>query len=294
MKIYIASSEKNAGKIQEDIYLRDTYRSMGFFSEIGALKDIVKNSQPLDVVLLKSIWGYHIDHQEFLEKISILKTKNIKLINDYDFILWNIHKYEYLNKIKHMGIVPMVPLQFGSAGTISEICSEISKAGEMLDTVTLVIKPCISESGYLTFKYETNGDNKMTLALLKKNKHLDFIAQPYRSTLSQGEVSAVIINGVPLYGIKRFPGTFYDKLDSVYIKLNDVPGAILKKVALLRKYFLKRFGLVPNICRVDFLKANVGYEILEVELIDPDLYFRYIPESVKKRAVSLLCKAFHK
>ena len=292
MKIYIASSEKNAGKIQKDIYLGDAYRSQGFFSEIRALKDIVKISKPLDVVFLKSIWGYHVDHREFLERISILKTKNIKLVNDYDFILWNIDKREYLNEIKHLSIVPTVSLQFGGAGTISEIRSEISKAGEMLDAVMVVIKPCISESGYLTFKYDRNGDNKTTLMSLKKNKHLNFIAQPYRSTVSKGEISVVIINGVPLYGIKRFPGTFYDKLDSVYIKLNDVPGAILKVVTSLRKYFLKRFGVLPTISRVDFLKANVGYEILEVELIDPDLYFRCIPESVKKMAVSMFYKSF--
>lgn len=292
MKIYIASSKENAGKIQEDIYVRDAYRSKGVFSEIAALKDIVNISEPLDVVILKSIWGYYKDYQEFLEEISTLKTKNVRLINDYDFILWNIDKGKYLNEIKHLNIVPTVTLQFDGARTIPEICTTISEAGRVLKTDILVIKPCISESGYLTFKYNANEDNEATVTSLKKNKHLNFVAQPYRPSISKGEVSIIMINGTPLYGIKRFPGIFYDKLDPVYLKLDDILETVLKEVFSLRKFFLKRFGAMPNICRVDFLRAGVGYEILEVELIDPDLYFRHIPDPVKKGVVSMLYKSF--
>lgn len=292
MNIYIASSKKHMGKIQEDIYIQNALRFNGFFSEIDTLRDIINIVKPFDVVFLKSIWGYHIDYQEFLKQISILKKKNIKLINDYNFIFWNIDKCKYLEEIKNINIIPTILLQIKDAETTFEIKKVISQTSKTFDTDILVIKPCISESGYLTFIYDINKENKLVISALKKNKHLNFIAQPYRPSISEGEISIIIINGILLYGIKRFPGIFMDKIDPTYIKLASIPNAIKKELISLKKFFLKKFGVLPNICRVDFIKFGGVYEILEVELIDPDLFFRYIPENIKKKIISILCKSF--
>ncbi len=292
MKIYIASSDKYIGKIQEDIYIRDAFRNVGLFSEIVTLKDIANISESSDVVILKSIWGYHICYKEFIKEISHLKIKRVKLVNDYDFIFWNIDKCKYLNEINHMNVVPTVSLQLKGADTMVEISDVIAETGKRFNTDALVIKPCISESGYLTFRYNTNKNNEMVISALKNNKELNYIVQPFRPTISEGEILVVTIHGVSLYGIKRFPGIFNDKLNPTYIKMANIPGAIKREIATLKNFFLKKFGALPNICRVDFLKADTGYEILEVELIDPDLFFRYIPEYMKKNVVSALYKSF--
>ena len=292
MKIYIASSEKNIGKIQEDIYMRDAYRNKGFFSEITTLKDLVNCSESTDIVILKSIWGYHINYQKFLEEISNLRKKGAILVNDYDFIFWNIDKCKYLNEINHINVVPTEFLQFKESSTIREIGDVISEESKKLNADVLVIKPCISESGNLTFKYDLNDNNEAVITALKDNRQLNFIAQPYRFSVSEGEVSVIVINGVPLYGIRRFTGVFSDKLDPVHIKLADVPITMIREIATLKEFFLKRFGAFPNICRVDFIKVDGGYEILEVELIDPDLFFRYIPESMRKKVTSMLFESF--
>ncbi|MFH2029473.1 MAG: hypothetical protein ABIJ40_02460 [Bacteroidota bacterium] len=175
---------------------------------------------------------------------------------------------------------------------VSEIRNIILQTNKTLNTDILVIKPRISESGYLTFKYDKTKDNRSVITLLKQNKQLNFIAQPYRQDILTGELSVVIINGVPLYGIKRFPGIFSEKLDPVYMKFTSLPAAIKKEVDILKTFLLERFGVLPNICRVDFLKLNTGYEILEVELIDPDLFFRHIPHGMRDKAISMIYKSF--
>ncbi len=291
MKIYIASSEKYVGKIQEDVYIRDTYRNKGFSCEIVTLKKIVEISKPFDVVILKSVWGYHLHYRTFLKQISMLRKKNIKLINNYDFIFWNIDKDKYLYELKHMNVVPTILLSFKNTKKVSEIRDIILQINTTLNTDTLVIKPCISGSGYLTFKYDITKDNRSVITLLKQNKELNFIAQPYRPDILTGELSVVMINGVSLYGIKRFPGIFSEKLDPTYMKLANVPSVIQREIAGLKNFFLKKFGVLPNICRVDLLKVETHYEILEVELIDPDLFFRFIPENMKKKVASILYKS---
>ena len=292
MKIYIASSEKHVGKIQEDIYIRNAYRNKRFFCEIVTLKNIVKIVKPFDVVILKSIWGYHLHYRTFLKQISILRKKNIKLINSYDFIFWNIDKYKYLSELKNINAVPTILLNFKNTKKISEIRNIILQINKTLNTDILVIKPRISESGYLTIKYDKTKDNESVITLLKQNKKLDFIVQPYRPDILTGELSVVMINGISLYGINRFPGIFSEKLDPVYIKFTSLPAVIKKEVDILKTFFLEKFGVLPNICRVDFLKLNTGYEILEVELIDPDLFFRCIPYGLRDRAISMIYKSF--
>ncbi|MEW6096825.1 MAG: hypothetical protein AB1567_09925, partial [bacterium] len=146
----------------------------------------------------------------------------------------------------------------------------------------------------LNLKYDKTKDDRTIIILLQQNKQLDFIAQPYRPDVLTGELSVVIINGIPLYGIKRFPGIFSEKSKPIYIKFANLPDAIKKEVDILETFFLKKFGVFPNICRVDFLKHDIDYEILEVELIDPDLFFRYIPENMKEMVTFMIYKSFVK
>jgi hypothetical protein len=286
MKIYIASSEKHVGKIQEDVYIRDAYRDRGFSCEIVTLENIVKIAEPFDVVILKSIWGYYLHYREFLEQISMLRKKNIKLINDYDFIFWNIDKYKYLCELKYMNTVPTILLNFKNLKKVSEIKNIILQTNKTLNTDILVIKPRISESGYLTFKYDKTKDNRSVITLLKQNKQLNFIAQPYRPDVLTGELSVVIINGILLYGIKRFSGIFTEKKDLEYIEQQKISKQITEQVKLLLNFFVNKFKSLPRICRVDFVKHDSDYELMEIELIDPDLFFRFLPEKILHKCLA--------
>ena len=290
MKIYIASSEKHVGKIQEDIYIRNGYIKKGIYSEIATLKNIVRVAKSSDIVILKSIWGYHIDYEKFLKQISVFKKKKIKLVNDYNFIYWNIDKLKYLNEIKNINVISTNPLQIRHAKTAQDIRSAISEASETFNTDILVIKPSISASGYLTFAYDINKKNGLVVNSLMANKNLDFMVQSYQSSIAEGEISVIIINGKLLYGVIRFPGVLSDKKDTMYLRLTSIPISIKKSLSVLKDFFWGKFGVLPNICRVDFLKSNSSYEILEIELIDPDLFFRHIPVSMQEKTISILLK----
>lgn len=287
MKIYIASSEEHSGKIQEDIYIRDMYISKGIPSEIITLKNIIDVSRPSDIVILKSIWGYHINHEEFTSQILTLKDKGVRLVNNYYFIFWNINKDKYLSDIEYMNVIPTSLLCMENNAKTQDIVRLISEAGKKFNAGKLVIKSSISASGYMTKIYDVNTDNTDIITSLKLNKSLDFIVQPYRPSISEGEISVIIIRGKALYGVTRFPGVLSEKKDTTYLDISNVPTLIKKELLVLEDFFLKKFGSLPDICRVDFLKNHSKYEISEVELIDPDLFFRYTPEDTKKEALSL-------
>lgn len=291
MNIYIASSEEYVEKIQEDIYLRDAYNQKGFCCKIFTLKNIVEVSKSFDIVILKSIWGYHLRYKEFLKQLLVLKKNNIKLINDYDFIFWNIDKYRYLSELKSINTVPTEFLSFKNAKNTADIKGIIVRASKILNTDILVIKPCISESGYLTLKYDKTKDNIEVISLIQNNKKLKFIAQPYRSGILAGELSVVMIDGIPMYVFKRFPGVFTKNKSLEYIDRKKISKQVAGQIKLLNNFFIDKFKSLPKICRVDFVKNNSSYELMEIELIDPDLFFRLLPKRVLNKCLVGLINA---
>ncbi len=294
MNIYIASSEKYVGKIQEDVYMRDTYRNKGFSCEIVTLKNIAKISKPFDVVILKSIWGYNLDYETFLDQISTLKKKGIKLINDYQYIFWNIDKSIYLSEINLSRIVPTYKLNIQKANSVYAIEEIILLVVKNDTNIKFVIKPAVSASGYATFIYDKINPSKNDLSWLLKHNELNFIIQPFRSEIADGEISVVLIKGEIKYAIKRFPGIFTEKKDPEYVDVQEIPRKIIDQTKLILKFFIKKFECLPKICRIDFVKHNQIYEIMEIELIDPDLFFRNLPEDILEKCLVEICDTpFH-
>lgn len=285
--MYIISSEENVGKISEDIFIRDCYLSLNINSEIITLKDAVSVSETSDLVILKSIWGYHLNYEDFLLQINRLRSKGVRLINDYDFIVWNIDKYKYLEDLKDLNIVPSKIWRKNEFKTELHLKEFAKMTAQEFNTDKLVFKPSISASGYLTNSYKLEGENDLLISSLRTYKHIDFIVQPYRDSISEGEISVIILNGEILYGVIRYPGVFEEKKKPVYIPKSDIPKLITNELLSLEGFFINKFNRVPYISRIDFLRHELRYEILEVELIDPDLFFRNIPNEVREHALSI-------
>ena len=289
MKVYIASSKKHVGKIQEDIYIRNEFLSKGVFSEILTLEEIVQKAEAQDIVMLKSIWGYHLDFKNFLRQLAVLKDKNVVLINDYDYVYWNIDKSRYLPELaSFINIVPTYEVSFNNSKTKEDIDTLIKIAIKSDDSTVFVIKPAVSASGYLTFVYTKNGNNDHISGLLR-HKNLDFIIQPFRVEINQGEISVISINGKIHYGVVRFPGVIVEKKDSTYVSLSEIPDLVVNHAESVLSFFKVKFKSLPKICRVDFIKNGQNFELIEVELTDPDLYFRYLPKELLKQCLQELC-----
>lgn len=285
MTIFIASTEKNIGLIKEDLYIKEYFITRGLFSKIETLDNLLKEVKSGDIVMLKSIWGYHLDFNKFLQQINHLKINNVKLINDYEYIYWNIDKNNYLSDIKFLQIIPTYKLEVGTVQNIDELHNTISDILKKDENFEFVIKPSISESGYLTFMYRKDETNINAIYNIFNNKNLDFLIQPFRSGIIDGEISVIIINGKMMYGIKRFPGVFIEKRDPEYIDLDSISEKAKYQIELLFIFFNKIFTSTPKICRVDFVKNKSEVEILEVELIDPDLFFRFIPKDILSKCL---------
>ncbi len=294
MKVYIASSEKHVGKIEEDIYFCKKYNDLNIETKIETIENVIKKAKSNDIVILKSIWGYYNDSGLFLQQIKKLQKRRINLVNTYKFICWNIDKIKYLKDIKNLDIIPTYPIDINKLKTKDKLEICIQKIIKNINTSEIVLKPSIGESGYLTKKFNKEKDYKNIVRFIIKNKNTKFVLQPFIKEISEGEISVICINGIPVYGIRRYPGILSEKKTTEYIEKKYLSKKVINTSKKVNDFLSKKFKSLPNICRIDFVNTKDSFKILEVELIDPDLFFRKIPENIKQKAFSLLEKSILK
>ncbi len=285
MKVYIASSKKYVNKVEEDIYICKKYNDLNIETKIETIENIVKKVKPKDVVILKSIWGYYKNSNLFLKQIKNLQRKKVKLINDYKFVYWNIEKIKYLRDIKSLDIVPTYSLRISKLKTKEKLEIFLKNKITKMNMSEIVIKPSIGESGYLTKKFNLNIKNEYNnlIKFILINKNKDFILQPFIKTISKGEISIIIIKGIPLYGIRRYPGILSKKEDTLYLERDKLSKDIINKSKNINSFLNKKFKSIPDICRIDFIETENSLKILEIELIDPDLFFRKVSDNIKEK-----------
>ena len=140
----------------------------------------------------------------------------------------------------------------------------------------IVIKPAISASGDNTFIINNVND-------LENIKNLNNIMiQPFIDGVNDGEVSVIVIDKKIKYGIKRFPGVFTKYKKEEYISINDLIKEIINTVnniILIKEYKEAVF------MRIDFILDNNCYKVMEVELVDPNLFIETINDSKLKDEV---------
>lgn len=288
MNIYIASLGEHVKKIKEDIYIRDMYISRGFLAEIVDFTMLSNLANSGDVVILKSIWGYHLDSNMFLKTLNDLENRGVCVVNSPNIVRWNINKREYLKEVSSMvPVIPTASLDVEKGDSVTEVNTKIEDICTLFNSEKVVIKPVISASGFLTNIYQTGRDNKSILASLTQNNLKEYIIQPYRDSIKEGEISVIVLRGEILYGVVRMPGLFSEKKSPKIIPLDEVPQKIFEIITALVHFFAEKFKSVPDICRIDFLKHKDTYEILEIELIDPDLYLKHLELDLREEALSV-------
>lgn len=250
--VNIVSSSKYKNKIKEDLILQKYLLKAGYRSKIVAWED----NMSADVNIIRSVWGYHHDIDKFLSYVGSIKT-----INDSKIIRENVDKKKQYELLEKNNISRIDTLFLDNI-------SDYKYSSEMV-----VVKPVVSASGENTFIIKCEAD------LEKVRKLSNIMIQPYISDISDGEVSVVSINGKIKYGIKRFPGVFTEYKREEYIPTGDLCMEIIdnaKKIISIDEYKEASF------MRIDFVKDGSEYKVMEVELVDPNLFVETISDLAVK------------
>jgi hypothetical protein len=222
-----------------------------------------------DAVVIRSTWDYHKHPEEFLGVLDAIESSGARLANPLELVRWNARK-TYLRDLETRGL-PVVPTVW-----------DRSRFGE-LDADEIVVKPVVSASAFHTYRLR-RGDRwsgEMEAAFAGR----EVMAQPFlRSIVEEGETSLFYFGGEISHAVLKSPKEEDFRVQEEHgglIRRVDPPGAL----AELGHRILESLPLPPLYARVDLARLDSGQvALMELELIEPSLYFRTDPESPRRFA----------
>ena len=210
-----------------------------------------------DAVVIRSCWDYHLRVDDFLGWIDAL---GVPLMNDAALIRWNVRKTYLLDLAES---VPVVPTRHVAGGVVGD------EVFASLAADRLVVKPVVGASAHST-RVITRGD---------KAPLFDSLVQPFLDEIKSGEWSVILFDGSFSHAILKRPadGDFrvQRELGGTAV-LADAPPAVLQ----LSRAVMETLPAVPVFARVDIIVSARGPMLMELELIEPELFTTLAPASI--------------
>ena len=234
------------------------------------------NWSEFDAVLIRTTWDYQDKRDAF---VAWAERLSIPLYNPADIVQWNTHKF-YLRDLEARG-VPIVPTEWLVRGTHPDIASLCRTRGWR----RAFLKPCIGATARETLRFEA-GDPAAQAHAARLLAAEDLMLQPYITRVeTEGELSAVFIDGQLTHGVRKVPVPGdYRVQDDFGAKdfLIEFPDAALARRTIEAAGKPLLYG------RADFLIADDGLRLTELELVEPSLFFRHCGNAAEVLADALV------
>ena len=238
-----------------------------------------------DAVVIRSPWDYQDAPDDFLAVLETIDRSSARLENPMAVVRWNLRK-TYLRDLTDVG-VPVVPTLWAESGLTAEVLADAVRQWG-----AVVTKPIVSANADGTFRLDVEADWSEALSALADRPSL---VQPFvPAVVAEGEHSVFAFGGAVSHAILKTPaaGDF---------RVQEEHGGRIRGVEpepALLAITRRALAAVPHdapllYARVDAVRvANGDFAVMELELIEPSLYFPFAQGSAALFAAALdaLCR----
>ncbi len=232
-----------------------------------------------EAVVIRTPWDYQNSPKEFLEVLKEIGQAT-RLENPFDIVKWNMRK-TYMRELAENGVT-IVPTIFSDDSIDEDAFQTWQKE---FNTDEIIIKPTISATANDTFRVDAY---KSQLAEIFQDR--EYMVQPFiKNIITEGEFSLFYFGGEISHAILKTPkpNDFRVQEDFGGIIRGIKPSEELLKAG---SYILEKIGRNLLYTRIDFVRIELKeFALMELELIEPALYFRINPNSA-----NLFAKAFNR
>ena len=238
-----------------------------------------------DVVLIRSPYDYVERPAEFRSWLDDLDECGATVLNSTSLLRWNMHK-GYLTDLAARGVA-VVPTEMLTQGSTRSLTDLLADRGWS----RVVVKPAIGASARQTISVE--GADAASLAsadahLRRLVEREDVLVQPFIASIeTDGEVSVVAIGGEITHAVLKRPTVGEWRVQS------DFGGSAVRVpvTAEHERAVSSVLGAVdgaPTYARVDLVGIDGELHLMELELIEPELFFQIAPEAADRLAGCLV------
>ena len=240
-----------------------------------------------DLVVLRTCWDHHLRVREFIEWLR--RTAGAApVLNALETVLWNYNKF-YLQELEAQGIRIAPTVFFPGKETARPAGITALDRAQILGWKQIVVKPAVSATAHNTWLID--GAFLPTEAeLTRRMKGEPFLVQQFLPEIqTQGEISFIYIDGNYSHAVLKRPaaGDFRVQQDFGGSAEPVFPAPDLLDQAN------EIAGAVPQVrdslyCRIDAVEKAGKLVLMELELIEPELFLGLAEGAAEKFAAAIL------
>lgn len=254
-----------AGYVSDDELAIEPLRDLGWNVETVSWRDKTVDWNDFEAVVIRTPWDYQREPEAFLKVLREIDKSKARLENALEIVEWNLSKL-YLRELEEAKI-KIVPTVWGDEKIDETLFQKWLKH---FGTNEIVIKPIVSATAEFTYRLKIFAPELAEIFAAR-----EFMVQAFMPNItSEGEFSLFYFGGCYSHTILKTPKPRDFRVQEEHggIIQSAQPSEKLLKTAREVFEFIKP---QPLYARIDFVRdAGGDFALMELELIEPALYFR--------------------
>ena len=255
-EVHVAADALRAAGVSTDVVSWDEDRDWGAY----------------ELVVVRTPWDYFDRVTQFLEWAARVERET-SLVNPADVLRWNSHK-GYLAEFTAKS-VPTVPTRL-VPGPSTDVADQIRE----VPWEEIVVKPAVDGGARHAWR-GLRDDPSLSRVAERLTDHGDVVVQPFVPAIVDGERSLVFLGGRFSHAVRKVPkaGDYRSQRHLGGHEVDHEPDSAELQVALAA------MAAAPGrltYARVDLVEWEGAPVLMELEVIEPDLFLRDVPERVDR------------
>jgi len=275
------------GTDTETPLVAEALRSLGVESEVAVWRD-PRDWRKSALIMLRTPWDY-ADHLEEFLTWTTLAAKVSRLKNTADVVLWNLHK-RYLLDLERRNVA-IVPTRLFRPRQTTNVRSALFEVAQQDHWTEVVIKPAVGINGVGSLRGRID-DPALAEHLVGLLRSGDALVQPFvPSITSEGELSLIFVDSTFTHAVRKRPrrGDYRVQDNHGGTVHHYEPSANEIAVASAA------LACAPSTtiyARVDLVSIAEVPVVMELEVIEPELFLRFSPPATSALARALKAELY--
>jgi len=268
------TDKKNSGLILDEAGIGRVLKDAGIEITVGVWDETDWNLHPN--ILIRTPWDYCLKPRLFLDKLRDATQLGRNVIHPEKTVKWNIDKSYLVEMCKagHKVVATYLEDNFKP-----EMLAEYFKKHG-----TLVLKPRIGAGGRDTFRVSPDSELSKAAALFGQA----VLVQPFIPEIETGgEYSFIFFN-------EEFSHAVLKKVRPGEFRVQNVHGGTVEAYFPSAPEIAEVSGILKSVnldtvyARVDAVLCNGKFHLMELEILEPELFFRFSTNGMHRFAQAVL------
>lgn len=276
-RVAIVTCSGRPDAIEADAPLVEACRAAGLDTAMPDWRDRSVDWARFDASVVRTTWDYQY-HAEAFHRWIDHAARQTRLLNPPAILRWGFDK-RHLMALAAAGAA-VIPTLFPSNAAVEPVLRWASACG----WTRLVLKPVLGAGGIDTVVMDATAEGVAGGWARVSARHEGYLVQPFLpAVLEQGEISVILYGGEIQHSILKRAASGEFRVQAAHggtVERVETPDEAAR-LALLCHAALPAD---PLFLRVDLIGEGDRYQIIECEVVEPELFFPFAAGSAERLA----------